>query len=310
MIRLLNEGKIQSQYNSPGLDCLVALCHKLTLNSEPRTLNLFEMKPFDQSPESLKKRIRYVLTDIDDTLTNNGRLPAVTFTAMERLKEAGIKTIPITGRPAGWCDHIARMWPVDGLVGENGAFYFRYDDSLRKMQRRYFKSEQQRIADRRRMKELEAKILQEVPGCRLSVDQGYRDADLAIDYCEDINRLPDRDIDKIVKLFEDAGAQAKISSIHVNGWFGDYDKLTMTEMMFREVYGQALAGVKQQVIYTGDSPNDEPMFAYFPNSVGVANVKQFKGKMGHLPTWITEKEGGYGFAEMVNILLGHKFAAG
>ena len=273
------------------------------------------MKPFDQFPESLKKRIRYVLTDIDDTLTSNGRLPAVAFTAMERLKEAGIKTIPITGRPAGWCDHIARMWPsmaehphlrgitVDGLVGENGAFYFRYDDSLRKMQRRYFKSEQQRIADRRRMKKLEVKILQEVPDCRVSVDQGYREADLAIDYCEDINRLPEHDVHKIVKLFEDAGAQAKISSIHVNGWFGDYDKLTMTEMMFREVYGQALAGVKQQVIYTGDSPNDEPMFAYFPNSVGVANVKQFKGKMGHLPTWITEKEGGYGFAEMANILL-------
>ena len=158
------------------------------------------MKPFDQFPESLKKRIRYVLTDIDDTLTSNGRLPAVAFTAMERLKEAGIKTIPITGRPAGWCDHIARMWPVDGLVGENGAFYFRYDDSLRKMQRRYFKSEQQRIADRRRMKKLEVKILQEVPDCRVSVDQGYREADLAIDYCEDINRLPEHDVHKMPAL--------------------------------------------------------------------------------------------------------------
>ena len=99
------------------------------------------MKPFDQFPDSLKKRIGYVLTDIDDTLTNNGRLPAVAFAAMERLRETGIKTIPITGRPAGWCDHIARMWPVDGLVGENGAFYFRYDDTLRKMHRRFFKSE-------------------------------------------------------------------------------------------------------------------------------------------------------------------------
>jgi hydroxymethylpyrimidine pyrophosphatase-like HAD family hydrolase len=171
------------------------------------------------------------------------------------------------------------------------------------MQRRFFKSDDQRIADRRRMKKLKDKILQKVPDCRLSVDQAYREADLAIDYCEDIKRLPDHDIDKIVKLFEDAGAQAKISSIHVNGWFGDYDKLTMTEMMFKEVYGQSLEEVKQQVIYTGDSPNDVPMFAYFPNSVGVANVKQFEGKMDHLPAWITEKEGGYGFAEMVSILL-------
>ena len=262
-----------------------------------------KMKSFEQFPAFLKKNIKYVLTDIDDTLTNNGRLPAVAFTAMERLTMAGIKTIPITGRPAGWCDHIARMWPVDGLVGENGAFYFRYDDSLKKMQRRYFKSDEQRIADRKRLEKLKGEILHKVPGCRVSVDQAYREADLAIDYCEDIERLPDHDIDKIVSLFVNAGAQAKVSSIHVNGWFGDYDKLTMTAMMFEEVFGQRLEEVKDQVIFSGDSPNDVPMFAYFPNSVGVANVKQFEGKMDHYPAWITEKEGGYGFAEMVKILL-------
>ncbi len=261
------------------------------------------MKPFDQFPENLKKHIGYVLTDIDDTLTNNGRLPAAAFTAMERLRGAGIKTIPITGRPAGWCDHIARMWPVDGLVGENGAFYFRYDDNLKKMQRRYLKSEEQRIADRRRLEKLKVEILQKVPGCRVSVDQAYREADLAIDYCEDIQRLPDRDIAKIVSLFESAGAQAKVSSIHVNGWFGDYDKLTMTGMLFAEVFGHRLAEVKDRVIFTGDSPNDVPMFAYFPNAVGVANVKQFEGKMDYYPAWITKNVGGYGFAEMVNILL-------
>lgn len=261
------------------------------------------MKPFDQFPENLKKRIGYVLTDIDDTLTNNGRLPAVVFAAMERLQSAGIKIVPITGRPAGWCDHIARMWPVDGLVGENGAFYFRYDDGQRKMQRRYFKPEKERIDDRRRMKKLEEEILRRVPASRLSVDQAYREADLAIDYCEDIDRLSDQDIDKIVKLFENAGARAKISSIHVNGWFGDYDKLTMSKILFKEEFGKNLADVKEQVIYTGDSPNDGPMFAYFPNSVGVANVRQFEGKMADLPAWVTEKEGGHGFAEMVNILL-------
>jgi len=279
------------------------LCNKVTLNPEPLYPEPINMKPFDQFPENLKKSIGYVLTDIDDTLTNNGRLPAVVFAAMERLRSAGIKTIPITGRPAGWCDHIARMWPVDGLVGENGAFYFLYDDSLRKMQRRYFKSDEQRIADRKRLDNLKGEILHKVPRCRISVDQAYREADLAIDYCEDIERLPDHDIDKIVSLFESAGAQAKISSIHVNGWFGDYNKLTMTGMMFEEVFGHRLEEIKDQVIYTGDSPNDVPMFSYFSNSVGVANVLQFEGKMEHSPAWVTKKEGGYGFAEMVDILL-------
>jgi hydroxymethylpyrimidine pyrophosphatase-like HAD family hydrolase len=105
------------------------------------------MKPIKQLPNAVKKKIRYVLADIDDTLTLNGRLPAVVFAAMERLKTAGIRIVPITGRPAGWCDHIARMWPVDGLVGENGAFYFRYDDGQRKMQRRYFGLSRSRSGD-------------------------------------------------------------------------------------------------------------------------------------------------------------------
>ena len=261
------------------------------------------MKPIKQLPSAVKKKIRYVLSDIDDTLTLNGRLPAVVFAAMERLKTAGIRTIPITGRPAGWCDHIARMWPVDGLVGENGAFYFRYDDRQRKMQRRYFKSEDQRNADRQKLEKLKLEILKKVPGCRVSADQAYREADLAIDYCEDIPPLTMKDVDNIVRLFEKAGARAKISSIHVNGWFGEYDKLTMTQMLFCEVFKDDLEAVKEAAIFIGDSPNDIPMFQFFPHSVGVANILAFKEKITYEPAWVTQKEGGYGFAEMVDELL-------
>lgn len=261
------------------------------------------MKPIKQFSSVVKKKIRYVLSDIDDTLTLNGRLPAVVFAAMERLQKAGIGLIPITGRPAGWCDHIARMWPVDGIVGENGAFYFQYDDSQRKMQRLYFKSEEQRKADRQKLEKLKLEILDKIPGCRVSADQAYREADLAIDYCEDVPPLPMKDVDQIVRLFEEAGARAKISSIHVNGWFGEYDKLTMTRMLFEEVFKDDLEAIKEDVIFIGDSPNDVPMFRFFPHSVGVANILQFKEKITHKPAWVTQQEGGYGFAEMVDSIL-------
>jgi HAD superfamily hydrolase (TIGR01484 family) len=264
------------------------------------------MKPFSQFPTPNKKNIDFILTDIDDTLTHNGRLPADVFVAMERLKKSDIRTIPITGRPAGWCDHIARMWPVDGLVGENGAFYFRYDDKLKKMQRRYVRSESQRNTDRRKLEKIKLEVLKKVSGCQVASDQAYREADLAIDFCEDVPPLAMREVEKIVSCFESAGAKAKISSIHVNGWFGDYDKLTMTRLMFEEVFGQRLEEVKDRVIFIGDAPNDSPMFSYFPHSVGVANVLQFKGMMAHSPAWVTKREGGYGFFEMVNILLSQK----
>ncbi|MGE5255622.1 MAG: HAD-IIB family hydrolase [Hyphomicrobiales bacterium] len=261
------------------------------------------MKPFQQFPAYLRKRIRYVLTDIDDTLTLNGLLPSASMAAMERLHDAGIAVIPITGRPAGWCDHIARMWPVAAVVGENGAFYYRYDRTLRKMQRRYFKSEDERGEDRRRLEALKAQILAEVPGCAISADQGFREADLAIDVCEDVPPLPGELVDRIVAIFEKAGAQAKISSIHVNGWFGEYDKLAMTHLLFSEVFQKDLEAVKSEVIFTGDSPNDQPMFAFFPHALGVANVREFAGRMRVLPAWIMKEEGGLGFAEMVDELL-------
>lgn len=261
------------------------------------------MKPFEQFPIDYKKDIRYVLTDIDDTLTIKGHLPSKVFYAMERLQEVGIRVVLITGRPAGWCDHMARMWPVDGLVGENGAFYFFYDLQQKKMIRRYWKSEKERSADRRKLEKIKHEILKKIPDCRVASDQAYREADLAIDFCEDVPPVPMEDVEEIVRCFTRAGARAKISSIHVNGWFGDYDKLTMTGMFFKEVFGKELDIVKEHVIFIGDSPNDAPMFDYFPNSVGVVNILRFNNKIDPKPTWITNNEGGYGFAEMVDVLL-------
>ena len=261
------------------------------------------MKPFHTIPGEIKKQIKYVLTDIDDTLTLDGRLPAVAYSAMERLQQAGIKVIPITGRPAGWCDHIARMWPVDGLVGENGAFYFYYDQQERRMVRRYWRSEKQRRNDRIKLARLQEQILRKVPGCRVSADQPYREADLAIDFCEDVAPLPMTEVKKIVSIFESAGAVAKISSIHVNGWFGDYDKLSMTGRFFSEIFNIELESCRESVIFSGDSPNDAPMFAWFPHGVGVANVLEFVDELEDKPAWVTGEKGGYGFAEMVDVLL-------
>jgi hypothetical protein len=261
------------------------------------------MQPIQEFPLSQRSAIQYVLCDIDDTLTINGRLPAVAYAALEHLEQAGIRVIPITGRPAGWCDHMARMWPIAGLVGENGAFYFRYDATQRRMVRRYWKTDDERRKDRARLDRIQKDILEAIPGCRVSADQPYREADLAIDFCEDVPPLPMAEVEKIVQCFERAGARAKISSIHVNGWFGDYDKLAMTQLFFREQFNGELEAIRNNVVFAGDSPNDEPMFAYFPHAVGVANVRDFMDRMKHLPTWVTEREGGYGFAEMVGVLL-------
>ncbi len=261
------------------------------------------MRPLETLALATCRRIRGVLFDIDNTLTTEGRLTAQAYAAMERLVDAGLIVVPITGRPAGWCDHIARTWPVDAVVGENGAFYFRYDHGARKMQKRFLLSDNERADNRRRLEGLRETILAEVPGAGVASDQLYREADLAIDYCEDVAALPPAEVERIVKIFEQGGATAKVSSIHVNGWFGNYDKLSMTRIMMRECFDVDLDAAKKFFLFIGDSPNDAPMFAYFPNAIGVANIREFAGRLKAEPAYVTGARCGAGFAEVAEMLV-------
>lgn len=254
-------------------------------------------------PDATRRGIRAVLTDIDDTLTTEGKLTAGAYAALQRLQQAGKLVIPVTGRPAGWCDHIARMWPVDAVVGENGAFYMRYDAQQRKLIRRFQSPDSERRANRARLDEIGGRIVATVPGCALASDQHYRETDLAIDYCEDVAPLDPADVDRIVEMMDAEGMTAKISSIHVNGWFGTYDKLAMTRTLLAEVHGIALDEVRDEFLFAGDSPNDAPMFAYFPNAVGVANLRRFLDRVQALPAYITVAEAGAGFTELADFLL-------
>ena len=248
-------------------------------------------------------RIRGLFFDIDDTLTTEGRLTAQAYSALERWKAAGKIAVPITGRPAGWCDHIARMWPVDAVIGENGAFYFYYDPVGRKLKKHFLYDEPTRIANRARMAAVRDHILASVPGCALASDQLYREADLAIDFCEDLPALGLAGAERIAALMREAGMTAKISSIHVNGWFGDYDKLGMTLTFARERLGIELDSSGEGFAFAGDSPNDAPMFGFFRNSVGVANVRRYEALLAAKPAFITRGEAGTGFAELVTRLL-------
>ena len=257
----------------------------------------------DFLPESSTKNIIGVFFDIDDTFTTHGKIPVSAFQALWSLKENGLKAVPITGRPAGWCDHIARMWPVDGVVGENGAFYFWYDSRQRKLNKRFLDPEDVRAEHRKRLMSIRKEILSSVPGTAIASDQLYREADLAIDYCEDVPPLDKHAVDRICEIFQKHGATCKVSSIHVNGWFGEYDKLEMTRIFVQERWELDLEATKERFLFCGDSPNDEPLFRYFPHSAAVKNILGFKDRIKDLPSYVAKMTGGEGFAEIVDVLL-------
>lgn len=250
-------------------------------------------------------KVRYIFTDIDDTLTKDGRLEEEAYSALWDLYHAGIQVIPITGRPAGWCELIARQWPVPAVVGENGGFYFYYDSKQQTMNRYFTQSEETRNENQKKLKVIETEILNEIPGCAVASDQFCRMMDLAIDFCEDVPALSKEEVQNIVSIFHKYGATAKVSSIHVNGWFGNYDKLTMTKSLCENVFSFSINESKanEECAFIGDSPNDEPMFQFFKNSFAVANIKNFLEDLKHKPQFVCSLEGGKGFREFANHLL-------
>ncbi|HAK45942.1 MAG TPA: hypothetical protein DCO79_08510 [Spirochaeta sp.] len=244
--------------------------------------------------------VKFVLTDIDDTLTEDGKLGADAYASLWRLHDAGIRVIPVTGRPAGWCDLIIRQWPVDAVVGENGAFVYYFEDSQLKS------FVHPSVADGESIKKLElifSAVKAEIPLVRKAKDQFARIYDLAIDFNEDPPRLGYETAVRIKDICDGHGAEAKISSIHVNTWFGSYSKRDMAVLFMKERYGLSEDELKRQSIFCGDSPNDEPMFAYLPNSFAVANILDFKDILKNEPAFVASKRGGAGFVEITEKLI-------
>lgn len=268
------------------------------------------MRGIDELTAADAQGLRLLFTDIDGTVTDeSGRIPARVFTALEAARDAGLEVIPVTGRPAGWCDLIARTWPVAGVVGENGGLWFRRRQEAdrgagARMERIYAQDEETRATNRERLLAVAEAVLREVPGAALASDQAYREFDVAVDFCEDVEHLGEDAIDAIVARFEGAGCHVKVSDIHVNAWYGAFDKASMCKRVGEEGYGLDLFGADGgAAVYFGDSPNDAPLFAAFPLAVGVANVRALAHRIEHLPAYVTAGRGCDGFVEGVERLL-------
>ena len=262
-----------------------------------------EILSIDLLPQNFCKNIEYLFTDIDDTITTDGMMPVSTLENIWRLSKTGINVVLVTGRPAGWCDYFARMWPVAGIIGENGAFYYSYNRSEKKMKRIYLQSENERIKGQKKLDIIKKRVLEEVPGSAISSDQAFRIADLAIDFCEDVAPLDIDLINKICRIAEEEGAVSKVSSIHINCWYGDYDKLICFDRFLMDFTGSHLNDMQEKIIYIGDSPNDEPMFKELKYTVAVNNIVNFLDRMEHYPVYKSNKDSGDGFKEIIDVIL-------
>lgn len=250
------------------------------------------------------EQIQGLFTDLDDTLTTEGQLGTEAFSALSALAAAGIRVVPVTGRSAGWCDLIVRLWPVAAVIGETGAFcMIREGGRVRTLM---MQSDDAQDETRRHRDRIARRVLAEVPAAALAGDQAYRLVDLAIDIAEAVPRLPPAQVERVIDILREEGMQAQASSIHVNGWFGRFDKGATALRLLTQHWGLTREQAGQQWACVGDAPNDATLFATFEHSIGVANVDRHLGNIACAPRYITQRACGAGFAELADHLLRHR----
>lgn len=276
------------------------------------------MHPLSHWPAEDRRHIVGVFTDIDDTLTTAGAITPEALQALVDLKAAGLHVIPITGRPVGWSEPFALGWPVDAVVAENGSVGLlptqpassnletidlqTLSNKRTSLSKLYQQDAVTRAANFTRMQQVARRVLTEVPGTILAQDSAGRETDIAIDHSE-FTELSPAKIKQVVDLLRAEGMNATVSSIHINGWFGEHNKLAGARWIVRQLLQRELDAEIAHWVYVGDSTNDQLMFAHFPHSVGVANLRRFEAELSHLPRYITPSERGAGFAEVARQIL-------
>ena len=258
------------------------------------------MRALSEWPEHDRRQVIGVFTDIDDTLTTEGAITPDALDALQRLRQAGLPVVAITGRPLGWSVPFAQTWPVDAIVAENGSVALvPGPQGLRKL---YLQDAQTRARNFTRMEQVAIRVMREVPGAVLSQDAPGRETDIAIDHSE-FTHLPPRAIADVVRIMQSEGMSATVSSIHINGWYGDHNKLVGARWIVQALWGRTLDTEMAGWVFVGDSTNDQLMFQAFDNSIGVANIRRFVPELTHLPRYVTPGERGAGFAQVVQALL-------
>lgn len=262
-------------------------------------------------PALARRSIAGVFTDIDDTLTTHGVITADARKALADLKAAGLCVVGITGRPIGWCAQLlmpaqGEALPLDALVAENGAVAWVKNTNPPNSPHSHHKQYQQDTATRhhnyQRMHAVAQDIMHALPGVKLSQDSGGRETDIAFDHRE-YAQLPPDIIAQVVAMLQAADMHTSVSSIHIHGCYGAFDKWLGAQWIVQTQWGRSLVAELDQWVFVGDSGNDQAMFQHFTHSVGVANIRQCESQLTHLPRYIAPSERGAGFAEVADALL-------
>jgi HAD superfamily hydrolase (TIGR01484 family) len=253
------------------------------------------MKPISQFSRSEAQTLEGLFFDLDDTFLDEGRVTEAAYRALFRLKESGLRLVALTGRPAAWGELLARMWPVEAAIAENGAVaYVRESARVRAID-----SVDAPERERRRAALLELVRAAQVrfPDLIPADDVGGRITDFTFDIGEH-QRAKEDTIQAAQEFAHGQGARTTRSSVHLHYTFDRADKATGALGYLCRTGGDPTRG-RQRFAFIGDSDNDASAFAAFSHAVGVKNLR---GHFSIPPRYLTERSSSDGFVEFAQIL--------
>jgi HAD superfamily hydrolase (TIGR01484 family) len=258
------------------------------------------MRPLDALPADDARRLRGLLFDLDDTLLSHGLLTRAAYDALWSLRDAGLALVAVTGRPCGWGQVLARQWPVDGCVTENGAVHVRRDGATIAVEDAC--DEATRRGRRVRLAGIVERVRAAVPEARLTDDVDLRRSDVTWDVGERV-RMPEDRVRAIVAVIEDAGARWSRSSVHLHATYDADDKASGVLRFLYARLGVEAGAAIARFAFVGDSGNDASCFAAFRTTFGVANVRAAARSLSLPPRYVAPRPMGDGFADVAAALL-------
>jgi len=255
------------------------------------------MKPISQLPASEAQRLRGIAFDLDDTLLDHGHLAEATYSELFRLVEAGLALYGVTGRPVGWAEVLARLFPVKAVIAENGALACArhgnrviIEDSVDPSTRR---------ERTRQLDALMAEFARLFPDFEPADDVRARVSDRTFDIGE-YRQVGARRVEEASSYLRAQGARTFVSSVHLHATFDYADKASGAVRLLSKDSGLDATAVRHAYAYLGDSENDAACFAAFSVSIGVANLR---GKATLRPRYITSAPMGQGVVEAARVIL-------
>ncbi|NEP19602.1 MAG: HAD family phosphatase [Leptolyngbya sp. SIO4C1] len=251
-------------------------------------------QPLDADSSAAFAQIRLIATDMDGTLTQAEQFRPAMLAALERLQAAALPVVIVTGRSAGWVSGLAHYLPIVGAIAENGGLYFSKTHPEPTFLQPIIDIQQHR----QKLSSQFQRLRQRYPALAPSADNQFR----LTDWTFDVTGLSQADLHWMA------------TSCEQNGWGFTYSTVQCHIKPLAQAKAAGLAQALSQgfpalkpaqVLTVGDSPNDESLFdaAQFPNSVGVANIRDYLAHLTHQPAYITTQAAGAGFCELVDYLL-------